>query len=85
VNLAFAKHPLYVGVQFVLGLVMICGGLASGYAMYERDQCRVATDDLQSKTEARLIALQIRADKVQAREASLTARNPELAKKLHAP
>ena len=84
-KLAFAQHPLYIAVQFVLGLAMIGGGLASGYAMFERDQCRVASDDLQTKIEARLGALQIRADKVQTREASLTARNPELAKKLHAP
>jgi hypothetical protein len=85
VKLAFAQHPLFIAVQFVLGLAMIGGGLASGYAMFERDQCRVASDDLQSKTEARLVTLQSRADKVQTREASLRARNPELAKKLHAP
>ena len=84
-NLAFAKHPLYVGVQFVLGLAMIGGGLASGYAMFERDQCRVASDGFEAKIEPRLAALQTRADKVQVREASLRARNPELAKKLHAP
>lgn len=84
-KLAFVKNPLYIAVQFILGLAMIGGGLASGFAMFQRDQCRVASDDLGTKIEARLVALQSRSDKVQAREAALKARDPELAKTLLAP
>ena len=84
-QLEFVRNPLYIAVQFTLGLAMICGGLASGYATFQHDQCRAASDDLETKIEARLVALQVRANKVQAREASLKARDPELAKKLLAP
>jgi len=84
-NLAFAKHPLYVAIQFVVGLAMIGGGLASGYASLQRERCAVATDDLQAKVQARLNALETRAANLRAREASLEARDPELAKKLRAP
>ena len=84
-KLEFVRHPLYVAIQSVCGLAMIGGGLASGYTTFQRDQCRVESDRLGTHIQARLVALQTREDKVEARESNLKARDPELAKKLHAP
>ena len=84
-NLEFVRHPLYRAFQIAFGLVLIGWGIAYGYANAQWDRCNATFNDLDAQMSARLTALQARTDKDQAREASLKARDPDLAKTLNAP
>ncbi|HMK78394.1 MAG TPA: hypothetical protein VK438_02035 [Xanthobacteraceae bacterium] len=61
------RHPLYAAFQLVFALCMLAWGIAYGYAEYRWDDCS-------DNAKAQLAALQMRLDKVQAREDALKAR-----------
>jgi len=69
------------GIQFVLALALIAGGIAYGYENFQGDQCGRAFNALVATNQAAISDLQAGLDAVRKREATLQARRGELEKK----
>jgi hypothetical protein len=75
------KTLLLGGIQFVLALALIAGGIAYGYENFQGDQCGRTFSALAATNQAGISDVRARLDAVRKREAALQTRRSELEKK----